>query len=180
MLTFKLLNFSFATMTSSNNLSVFAPDELVALARHHIDSNRLDLALEKLKLVLAGNAPEPEAIAMTARLYAQLGLPRRAQELFQHYLALHPDAPTEQFQLAMAYFNDGQAEQAQVLWDAILERDPVHPPALYFSALHQARQGKAQDARRHLDVLLQSAASSNLYAERGRELLQSLDSATQQ
>jgi hypothetical protein len=29
-------------------------------------------------------------------------------------------------------------------------------------------------------VLLQSAASSNLYAERGRELLQSLDSATQQ
>lgn len=167
-------------MTTSTNQSLFAPDELIALARHHIDNNRLDLALEKLKLVLAGNAPEPEAIAMAARLYAQLGLPRRAQELFQHYLVLHPDAPTEQFQLAMAYFNDGQADQAQALWDSILERDPVHPPALYFSALHQARQGKAQDARRHLDVLLQSAAPSNLYAERGKELLQSLDTMAQQ
>jgi tetratricopeptide (TPR) repeat protein len=167
-------------MTTSPHLSPFAPDELIALARHHIDNNRLDLALEKLKHVLAGNAPDPEAIAMTARLYAQLGLPRRAQELFQHYLVLHPDAPTEQFQLAMAYFNDGQADQAQALWDNILQRDPVHPPALYFSALHQARQGKAQDARRHLDVLLQSAAPSNLYAERGKELLQSLDTVAQQ
>jgi hypothetical protein len=35
-------------------------------------------------------------------------------------------------------------------------------------------------ARRHLDVLLQSTASSNLYAERGKDLLQSLDSAAQQ
>jgi tetratricopeptide (TPR) repeat protein len=158
---------------------IFDADELLALARHDIENNRLEQALEKLKCVLAGAVPADEALALAARVYGQLGLFQRAQEALLQYLARHPDAPNEQFQLGMSYYSNGQLADAQGHWDAILHAHPTYPPALYYGALALARQGKPMEAKRSLGILLQSAAPDNLYAGKGRELLQSIDAGLQ-
>lgn len=159
---------------------VFDVDELIALARHDIENNRLEQALEKLKCVLAGEAPADDALPLAGRVYGQLGLFKRAQESFRRYLALHPGAAHEQFQLAMSHYSHGELAEAQGHWDAILRAHPTHPPALYYSALALAQQGKPMEAKRSLDILLQSAAPDNLYAGKGKELLQSIDAGLQE
>lgn len=168
-------------MSKHNRLAdIFDADELIALARHDIEKNQLEQALEKIKCVLAGEAPADEALAMAGRVYGQLGLFKRAQESFRRYLALHPDAANEQFQLAMSHYSNGEVADAQGHWDAILRSHPTYPPALYYNGLSLAQQGKPMEAKRSLDILLQSAAQDNLYVGKGKELLQSIDAGLQE
>lgn len=159
---------------------IFDADELIALARHDIEKNQLEQALEKLKCVLAGDVAADEALALAGRVYGQLGLFKRAQESLRRYLALHPGAASEQFQLAMSHYSNGEPAEAQRHWNAILRIHPTYPPALYYNGLSLAQQGKPMEAKRSLDILLQSAAPDNLYAGKGRELLQSIDAGLQQ
>lgn len=167
-------------MTVSRPIAdIFDADELLALARQDLEKNQLDGALEKLKSILAGPQPAPEAIAMAARTYAQLGLFIRAQELFRRYLAVNPQALTEQFQLSMTHFNNGEIQAAQAMWEAILKQYPTHPPALFYNGLSLAQQGNTLEAKRNLEILLQSAAADNLYCGRGKELMQSIDAGLQ-
>ncbi|NHZ80745.1 tetratricopeptide repeat protein [Massilia sp. CCM 8695] len=167
-------------MTASRNISdIFAADELLALARLDVEKNQLDSALEKLKSILGGPDPDPEAISMAARVYAQLGLFTRAQDLFRRYLVVHPGSLNEQFQLAMTHMNNSEPADAEGFFNAILASTPTHPPALFYSALLLSQQGKTMDAKRSLDILLQSAPADNLYAGRGKELLESIDAGLQ-
>ena len=158
---------------------LFETDELIALARHDIESNQPGPALDKLKRVLADAAPPAEALSLAGRVYGQLGLFKRSQDAFRRYLALHPDASNEQFQLAMSHYSNGELAEAQAHWDAILRVHPTYPPALYYNGLTLARQGKPMEAKRSLDILLQSAAPDNLYAGKGKELLLSIDAGLQ-
>ncbi|HEX8611901.1 MAG TPA: tetratricopeptide repeat protein [Telluria sp.] len=167
-------------MIVSRNLSdIFAADELLALARIDVEKNQLDSALEKLKSILSGAEPDPEAMSMAARVYAQLGLFGRSQELFRRYLAAHPGSVNEQFQLAMTHMNNSEPAEAEGFFNAILASTPTHPPALFYSALLLSQQGKTMEAKRNLDILLQSAPADNLYAGRGKELLDSIDAGLQ-
>jgi len=158
---------------------LFDADELLALARHDMTQERLQAALEKLKCCLAMPVPPADALPLAARLYATLGLPLRSRALLRQYLALQPEAVNERLELGRSHFDDAEPDAAQAFWEAVLERHPTHPPALYYSALLQARQGKPMAARRHLDVLLHSAAADNLYVGRARQLLASFDGAQQ-
>lgn len=151
------------------------PDELLSLARVDIEKGELELALRKLKTIVSSPAPDPEAIAMTARLYAQLGLLNRARTCFEQYLSLHPDSLNEKFQLGMVHFDSGQPIEAANLWEQVLASFPAHPPALHYMGLLSAQQNRIPDARRHLEVLLETAPSDNLYFQRSKDLLKAID-----
>ncbi|MCE3602774.1 tetratricopeptide repeat protein [Massilia sp. P8910] len=167
-------------MTVSRNISdISAADELLALARLDVEKNQLDSALEKLKSILGGPEPDPEAMSMAARVYAQLGLFTRAQGLFRRFLVAHPGAVNEQFQLAMTHMNNSEPAEAEGFFNAILASTPTHPPALFYSALLLSQQGKTLDAKRSLDILLQSAPADNLYAGRGKQLRDAIDAGLQ-
>lgn len=154
-------------------------DELLALASFDIEKGQLESGLLKLKKILSMPEPNPEAIAMAARLYAQIGLLPRAKDLFQRYLQSNPAAINEQFQLGMVHFDSRELKDAQKIWEEILASTPIHPPALYYMGLLNAQQNQLGDARRHLEVLLKSVATDNLYFERSKELLQAIDNSLQ-
>jgi len=153
----------------------FDADELLAFARLDIERSNYEGALGKLKKVVATGSAPVDAYAMTARLYAQLGLFERAKDFFQKYLALNPNALVEKFQLGMAYFDTGHAKEAIALWSEILEKQPMHPPALFYKGFALAQQGQTAEAKDLLNALLKNAPADNLYFGRARELLQAIE-----
>jgi tetratricopeptide (TPR) repeat protein len=154
---------------------LFEADELVALARHDIERGELDQALGKLKQAMSDTTPPAEAFAMGARLYAQLGLWERAKALFQQYLEAEPNAVNEAFQLGMVHFDSGQIDEAVNIWESLLKNHPTHPPALFYRSLAKHQVGQTAEARHTLDVLIKSAAPDNLYFNRAKELLQTIE-----
>lgn len=153
----------------------FDSEELIALARIDIDKGRLDEALWKLKQSLRPEKPLPEALAMAARLYAQLGLFDRATALFRRYLEAQPGAVNETFQLGMAHFDAGQVPDAKRIWDDLLKVHPNFPPAMFFRALACVRENEVNDARHRLETILKTIPADNLYFGRAKELLQTID-----
>jgi len=157
-------------------MECFERDELLALARLDLEKGRVEEALRKLKSLIAEADADPEALPLAARIYAQLGLGERAQACYRRYLAVRPDAVLESFELGMTHFDRGETGEAETLWRGVLERAPTHPPTLFYRALLHARTDRVSQARRDLEVLFQSVPADNLYVERGRELLQQLES----
>jgi tetratricopeptide (TPR) repeat protein len=153
----------------------FDAQELFALARLDLERGSLEQALFKIKQLIADPEAPNEAFGFAGRLYAQLGIWDRAKELFQRYLKLNPKAVTEAFQLGMVHFDSLESNEALEIWSELLQREPAHPPSLFYSALALAQQGKLPEARHNLDVLLKSASTDNLYFNRAKELLQSID-----
>jgi tetratricopeptide (TPR) repeat protein len=152
-------------------------EESLALARYQVQHGDFERALARLKPLAALAQPPADALAMIARVYAQLGLMARAQGAFRRYLDARPDAAHETFELGATYFDQGDDASALEHWKQALALAPTHPPALFFSAAALSRSGKSADARRHLEVLFNSAPADNLYVERGRDLLKALDAA---
>ena len=152
-------------------------DELLALARRDADSGRVEEALRKLKPLITRSEGPVDALALAARIYAQLQLSERAQACYRKYLAARPEAVLESFELGMTHFEKGEAAEADRLWQGVLQRSPTHPPTLFYSAVHAARSGREPDARRHLEVLFQAVSGDNLYVQRGRELLKEIDAS---
>jgi tetratricopeptide (TPR) repeat protein len=91
------------------------------------------------------------------------------------YLAERPHADLEAFELGMTHFQSGDREQARQQWRVLLERSPRYVPALYFSGLVEAQEGRAEDARRYLDALLRCAPAADPYAARGARLLNDIE-----
>jgi tetratricopeptide (TPR) repeat protein len=162
-------------MESTNPMDSFDIDELVALARLDLDKGALSEALWKLKKVVASDNPPAEALSMVGRLYAQLGLWARAQQMFRQYIAIEPSAINENFQLGMVHFDAGQSAEALKIWEGLLKNHPTHPPALFYRALLSAEANQMAEARHSLEILLKSAPADNLYFKQGKELLESLD-----
>jgi tetratricopeptide (TPR) repeat protein len=152
-------------------------EESLALARHQVQHGDFERALARLKALVALPQPPADSLAMIARVYAQLGLMERAQGAFRRYLESHPGAAHETFELGATYFDQGNDARALEHWTQALVIAPTHPPALFFSAAALSRSGKNADARRHLEVLFNSAPADNLYVERARDLLKTLDAA---
>lgn len=160
---------------TQNHVTELDADELLALVKLDLEKGEIEKALIKLKGVLAHKNPPVEAYAILARTYAQLGLFERAKDNFKIYLKANPDATVESFQLGMTHYDSGESEQALAIWEQILKKEPIHPPALYYRGLALAQLGKLADAKQALDTLLKSAAADNLYFGRARELLQAIN-----
>jgi len=161
----------------ANELQDIDVEESLALARHQVQHGNFESALARLKPLIALPQPPADSLAMIARVYAQLGLMERAQVAFRRYLEAHPGAAHETFELGATYFDQGNDSKALEHWGQALAITPTHPPALFFSAAALSRSGKGADARRHLEVLFNSAPADNLYVERARDLLKALDGA---
>lgn len=149
--------------------------ELLALARLSFERGDLEDALLKTKTILQEPNPPAAAMALGGRIYAQLGLFEQAARLFSRYLESEPGSELETFQLGMVRFDQGQREQSIKIWDELLERNPTHPPALFYKALAQSNMGDLADARHALEILLQSASEDNFYRQRATELLSAME-----
>lgn len=151
-------------------------EELFVLARLDLEQGRVEAALLKFKRILADKAAPAEATLEAARVYAQLGLRKKAQSLYKAYLDQRPDDVDARFQLGMVLFEDNDAKSAQSLWDQVLKRSPQYPPALFYVALATAQAGKVADAKQQLKSLMQAVSSDNLYFGRAGDLLKNLES----
>jgi tetratricopeptide (TPR) repeat protein len=153
----------------------FEADELFSLAQLDLEKGNTAEALWKLKrLTDAGDTPTG-AFSVCGQVYVQLGLWDRAQQMFQRHLSLHPESVGEMFQLGLAHHNAGRAPEAMKIWDKLLEKYPVYPPALFYRAVMQVNQGQVAAARNDLDVLVKYAAVDNPFFKQAKELLQSLE-----
>jgi len=155
--------------------SLLDSEELLALARLDFEKERFDQALVRLKQAAAGDGSQPAEIsALLGATYARLRLWGRAREAFEAFLARHPDALNERFQLGMTYFDGGELDRALSTWQEVLRREPLHPPALYYSALSCARLGKLEPAMSFCETVVSSSAKDNLFHGRSRELAEQL------
>ena len=153
----------------------FDNEELLALAKLDLSKNEIEKALSKIKQVLNDSKPPAETFSIAAKIYAQLKLYTRAQEMFNAYIKANPDAQLETFQLGMTYFESGDRKEAVKVWGQILEKLPKHPPALFYSALAFAQDNDVIAAKKILSTLIQSAPNDNLYFNRGKDLLTSIE-----
>jgi tetratricopeptide (TPR) repeat protein len=153
----------------------FDADELVALALHDLEKERLDSALEKLKTAAGFQDCPPQVYAELGRLYAKLKLFERAQPMFERYLKLRPRAIIELFQLGMAYFDSGKSAEAFEKWTEVLQLAPMHPPAMFFTSFYHAQQGDLIRAYEGCRAVLANVASDNLYFGRAKDLMQRID-----
>jgi tetratricopeptide (TPR) repeat protein len=157
-------------------LEPFEDDELAALARLDLQQGRIEEALRKLKALMARTSPPSVSFALAARVYRQLELPERARDCYRAYLKQNPDALQETFELGLTHFEAGEGSAADEQWRRVLDREPAHPPALFYRSLLAARESQVAEARQRLDVLFKQVLPDNLYVTRGQELLQELNS----
>jgi len=158
----------------------FDNDELLALAQHDMEQGQLENALRKLKQIVKQDSAPARSLAVAAKLYARLGLFGHAKKLYERYLAMQPGSVEIAFELGMVNFDMGEIDTALSLWDKVLSDNPTFPPALFYAALAHSRNNRLADAKRNLDVLLQTASADNLYFSRSKELLQSIDAQAMQ
>lgn len=152
----------------------FDKEEILALARDHFEQNRIEDALGRVKQLLEDDVAMPGARELAARIYIRLRLYERAIVLLQQCLEKDPESLERQLELAMVYQDSGDLETALNHWDALLQRHPLMPPALFNAAWLLAQKKQYADANRHIEVLLQTAAEDNLYVGRARELQRTL------
>lgn len=159
-----------------NNMQ-FDSDEILAIARDHFEHGRLEEALTKAKALLQQPDSPPGTRELAARIYARLRLHERSIALLKQCLEEHPDSLELQIELAMMSQDGGELEHALQLWDDMLVRHPLMPPALFNAAVLRAQRKQFADALRHIEVLLQTAPEDNLYVGRARELQEALNRA---
>jgi tetratricopeptide (TPR) repeat protein len=152
----------------------FDTEETLALAREHFEQNRIEEALAKVKQLLDHDSAVPGARELAARIYTRLRLYERAIALLKQCLEQEPESLERQLELAMVYQDSGDLDTALHRWDALLQRHPLMPPALFNAACLLAQRKQFADASRHIEVLLQTAAEDNLYVGRARELQRTL------
>jgi len=159
----------------NSNLSILDNEELLNLTRWQLDQGQFGDALISVKHALLRDDKSMECYRLGAKIYAQLGLLDQAKKAFEAFLEHEPEALTEAFQYGMVHYDNGENEKAIEIWRDILEKEATYPPALFYSALAQANSKQPAKAIEHLNVLIKSAPSDNLYFERGRELIQAIE-----
>jgi len=150
-------------------------DELLAFVRINIENRELEPALLKLKTIMGNSDVPAEAYLIAARLYASLGLFLKSQEHYKLYNSAEPQNTIGRFELGMTLFDSNDDTGALEHWKLILDDNPTHPPALFYTALAQAKLGDIATAQSQLDILMKSVAADNAYFQKGRELAASLD-----
>jgi len=157
------------------DLEKFDADELLALARLDVEKERFDEALAKLKQARA-RQDAPAIISELGRVYVRLGLRQRAKQAFEAVLARDPAAVNDRFQLGLIHFELGDRAQALSLWQEVLGKAPLHPPAIYYSALALAQSGQVLQAYDLCRTLVEKVQPDNLFVGRAKELLQKIES----
>jgi tetratricopeptide (TPR) repeat protein len=158
-------------MDIMNNLELLDNNELLAITRWHLSRDDFGQALIYYKLIAKQkNAPD-EAFKLGGKIYAELGLFEYAEKSFKKFIDRNPDEITEIFQYGMVHLDKGDTDAAVKIWDDLLLKEPNHPPTLFYSALTLSNNKKSDKAKKHLETLIKTAPSDNLYFEKSRDLL---------
>ncbi len=153
----------------------FTQDELMALIEMDMQRENYESALQKLKVV-AVRDEVPEAFSATlGRLYASIGLLKKARAAFARCVDKNPGAVHERFQLGMVERDLGNVIKAQQIWDDLLEDSPDYPPALFYKAVAYVEVNEYRSAVPLLEKLKETVDENNEYFHKGRELLDSLN-----
>lgn len=156
--------------------SLFDAEELLSLARLDLQKGDVAAGLGRLKQALQKPDCPTAALVEAARVYAQLGLRKKAQPLFGQYLEQSPNDVDARFQLGMVAFEDGEIGAALSVWEQVLQSTPVYPPALFYRAAALVRQGDATEGRRLLRSAMDVIEADNLYFKRSKDLLAAIES----
>ena len=151
-------------------MEILDAEELLVLARIDMERKQMDSALVKLKNAVKLNEEMKEISSTLATLYAQVGMFERAANIYSEILEKEPESVWERFQYGMVQRDLGNVDAALSSWKKVLELDKTHPPALFFCAEAELKNNE-EEARRYLDILVQSTAADNLYVEKAKELL---------
>lgn len=150
-------------------------DELLVLARLDLQKENVEGALHKLKQAKQLTATASVIDVELGRLYAQIGLRKRAIPYFETYVQSFSADTDARFQLGMAHYEEGDHESATATWLAVSAVDPTYPPLLYFQALLLSQRGETSQAKEQLRRALEVLPADNLYFSRARDLLSSLE-----
>jgi hypothetical protein len=141
-------------------------------------ADRIVEAKEHLEKALELKPANPRGQNMLGLVYFKLGLFPQAVELYQGLVRRYQDDPTLRVNLAMVHLKAEELDQAESQLRAALQFSPDHLSAHRYLGLVLVRQGKASEARGHLeragvrnlDRLLDPAEAEEPGAERQAEV----------
>ena len=145
----------------------------------------LDLSLRRVEdarnrvdeLAKPANA-KPAVVMLAARTYRAVGDLKASEQMLRRVLASDPTYLDAYAGLAQIYAGQGRLNEALVELDALVQRDPNSVAALTLSGMILEAQGKAADAQKRFERVMQvdeeaPVAANNLawiYAEHGGNL----------
>ncbi|WP_143873867.1 tetratricopeptide repeat protein [Catenovulum sediminis] len=157
------------------NLSNFDTDELLALTKIDLSRDDFTSALDKLKVMNGRNEIPLDYYAMLGRVYASIGLLKRARAAFTTYTEQVPSAVYEKFQLGMVEHDMDNVLKAQNIWEAIIEEHPQYAPALYYKATIHLRLEELSEASECLATIVEQCGPQDEYYERAVQQLNQLN-----
>lgn len=150
---------------------IFDSDELLALSRNDMLLQNYELALEKIKTLIARESIPLEVLSLAGKIYATLGLFEKAKSSFSEYLQHAPNAYIELFQLGMVERDLGEINAAVSIWMSVLDLEPNYPDALYYCADAYIQLDLYDKARANLLTLLETAPDDSKYIPMADQLL---------
>lgn len=137
--------------------STLDSEEIFALAKIDFQRKNYEASLVKLKALLSRNQIPLQAYSLLGRVYATIGIFRKAKECFQVFVKNNPNALDEKFQLGLVEKDMGNDEAALEQWDSILETAPKFAPALFQKARVLIDKEDKGEAIELLNYLLETA-----------------------
>ncbi len=156
------------------NLSVFNKEELIALSLHDLRAQNFQAALEKIKHILSVPGFPSQAYAVAGKIYDGLGLHVQARAAFLHFLEFNPDAYMELFEVAILERNIGNYDQAIQVFDKVLAIEPYYPDALFYAGDICFQLNRIDEAKKYLNLLVQTAPDGSEYAPMAEQMLRQL------
>lgn len=96
---------------------------------------------------------------------------KKQNRYLKEYLREKPDALVEKFQYGMTFFDSNDLTKAFDIFNSILEKEPMHPPAMFYSSAILLRQGDIKEATAKLENIILNVEKENLFYNRAQEQL---------
>lgn len=156
------------------DFTLFDNDELFALAAFEFEKDEYQNALPKLKRLIATGTPPVGTYSVLGRLYANLRLFEKAKTALEKYLELLPEVVPEHFQLSMVYLELGDEERATATWEAVLDKAPNFPPALFAKAQYLLRDNQPELAVELFNQIIETASPQDQHVEPAKKLVEEI------
>lgn len=143
------------------------------LASAYIDTGQKQKAVKLYEELTAIRENDPVVLNNLANLYADLG-DDRALEVAEAAHRLAPKQPQTLDTLGWLLVKKGELERGLELLRDAFARASRRPRVRYHLAVALSRQGKAAEAREHLQAILESETLSDELADKSRRLLATL------
>jgi tetratricopeptide (TPR) repeat protein len=133
--------------------------------------NLAEADVDDYKTVLEREPNNLDALVATANLYLEKGKLAQAIPVLEKIVALEPDNPEWQFNLAKLYELDRQIDKAEKIYDLILVKDSRQFKALVAKAMLKQAQGQPESAKT-LFQMAEAVAPSEALKKKIQELSQ--------